>query len=206
MEIKKSATEYANNLQSNLNLPIQNENLAKNENATTQKEADIKESASKVDAKELMMQYTVQFQMSVSGNFLAQSGLNSGFGNFGNGENYANNLQKLFSSLDLSAIGYEGKPLRELSSDEAKELVGENGFFGITQTSDRIADFVIAGAREDIEKLKAGREGIIIGYEQAQKAWGDELPEISKKTLDRALEKIDKTLADLGVNVLEQDA
>lgn len=200
MEVKKSTSEYASNLQSNFNLPTQNEK------GLTQKEESIKESASKVDAKELMMQYTVQFQMSVSGNFLAQSGVNQSFGNFNGGENYSKNLQDLFSSLDLSAIGYEGKPLGELSQKEAQELVGENGFFGITQTSDRIADFVITGAGNDIEKLKAGREGIIRGYEQAQKAWGEELPEISKKTLDRALEKIDKTLADLGVNVLEQDA
>ena len=76
----------------------------------------------------------------------------------------------------------------------------------MAQTSSRIADFVLAGAGDDVEKLQAGREGIIRGYEQAQKAWGGELPDISEETLQKALEKIDKKLSELGVNVLEQEA
>ncbi len=41
--------------------------------------------------------------------------------------------------MSLKNIGYTGKPILDLTQDEAKELVGENGFFGITQTSDRVA-------------------------------------------------------------------
>ena len=33
--------------------------------------------------------------------------------------------------LDLLKLGYEGKPIEELSADEAKALVDENGFFGV---------------------------------------------------------------------------
>lgn len=54
--------------------------------------------------------------------------------------------------------------------------------------------------------MKAGREGIIRGYNQAEKAWGGNLPDISKETLEKALEKVDKKLASLGVNVLDQNA
>ena len=46
----------------------------------------------------------------------------------------------------LSGIGYEGKPIAELSQEEAAELVSEDGLFGIKQTSERIANFVINGA------------------------------------------------------------
>ncbi|NCD12016.1 MAG: hydrogenase, partial [Epsilonproteobacteria bacterium] len=40
----------------------------------------------------------------------------------------------------LADIGYTGKPLSELSQSEASELVSEDGFFGIAQTSERIAN------------------------------------------------------------------
>ena len=108
--------------------------------------------------------------------------------------------------MDLKSIGYEGKPIQELTQDEAKALIAEDGFFGVAKTSDRIADFVLAGAGDDVEKLKAGREGILRGYNQAEKMWGGNLPDISKETLEKALEKVDKKLASLGVNVLEQNA
>lgn len=114
-------------------------------------------------------------------------------------------LTSILNGLDLNAIGYKGKPLQELTSNEAKALIAEDGFFGIAKTSARIADFVIAGAGDDVEKLKAGREGVIRGYNQAQKAWGGELPDISKETLQKSLEKIDKRLTELGVNVLEEN-
>ena len=115
-------------------------------------------------------------------------------------------LNDILNGLDLKSIGYEGKPIQELSQDEAKALIAEDGFFGVAKTSDRIADFVLAGAGDDVEKLKAGREGILRGYNQAEKAWGGTLPDISKETLEKALEKVDKKLASLGVNVLEQNA
>jgi len=106
----------------------------------------------------------------------------------------------------LKDIGYDGKPIAELSKDEAAELVSEDGIFGIKQTSQRMADFVINGANGDEDLLRAGREGIIEGYNQAQELWGGELPEISQKTLDATLKIIDKEMADLGYNVIDTSA
>jgi len=106
----------------------------------------------------------------------------------------------------LSDIGYEGKNIGDLSQEEATDLVSEDGFFGIDQTSNRIADFVINGAAGDEEKLRSGRAGIIQGMEDAEAMWGSELPDISQKTMDAALEKIDKTMAELGYSILDQEA
>ncbi|MDE5603652.1 MAG: hydrogenase-4 component G, partial [Helicobacter sp.] len=148
----------------------------------------------------------MEFQMSISStsenNFNSQNGISLLEGSALNNSVKLNNI---LNGLDLNAIGYKGKPLQELTSDEAKALIAEDGFFGIAKTSARIADFVIAGAGDDVEKLKAGREGIIRGYKQAQKTWGGELPDISKETLQKSLEKIDKRLTELGVNVLEEN-
>lgn len=93
--------------------------------------------------------------------------------------------------MNLYDIGYTGKPIMNLSKDEATELVGENGFFGIKQTSDRVSDFVFGFAGDDLEKLQKGRDGIVQGFEEANKMFGGNLPEISYKTQERTLALID---------------
>lgn len=108
--------------------------------------------------------------------------------------------------LTLADIGYEGKPIADLSQDEAKALVADDGFFGITQTSQRIADFVLNGAGDDVEMLQAGREGILRGFDEAEEMWGGKLPDISYETINKAVEQIDAKLADLGASVLDTNA
>lgn len=181
--------------------------LKKDTTSEQEREQNIKEAAGKIDAKSLMTSYVVEFQMSinisVSTNFGGQSSV---IGGIGNALSNPDRLNSIINGLDLNSIGYNGKPLNELTQDEAKALISDDGFFGIPKTSERIADFVLAGAGDDVEKLKAGREGILQGYKQAEKSWGGELPEISQKTLEKALEKVDKKLASLGVNVLDTNA
>ena len=106
----------------------------------------------------------------------------------------------------LGDIGYEGKPIADLSQEEAAELVSEDGFFGITQTSERIANFVINGSGGDEDRMRAGREGMIQGFKEAEKMWGGELPEISQQTMQKAIEMVDKAMYDLGFSVLDTEA
>lgn len=157
-----------------------------------------------LNAKSLMVSYTVEFQMrvdiAVSVNFGGQSSV---IGGLKNALNHPKHLNQILDNLDLDSIGYRGKPLSRLTLEEVKGLIDDEGFFGVAKTSERIAEFVLAGAGNDVEKLKAGREGILRGYAQAEKAWGDVLPEISQKTLSKTLERIDQKLASLGVNVLD---
>lgn len=99
--------------------------------------------------------------------------------------------------LSLKDIGYEGKPITELSSEEATELIGDDGFFGIDKTSQRVADFVFNFAGDDLDILEKGREGIVQGFEEAEEMWGGELPEISYKTQAKTLELIDAKIAEI---------
>lgn len=101
------------------------------------------------------------------------------------------------NGLDLKAIGYEGKPITQLSVDEAKELVSDEGFFGITKTSERVSSFAINLSGDDVSLLKEARAGLVKGFEEAEKLWGGELPEISYKTQDRTLELVDKRINEL---------
>ena len=98
---------------------------------------------------------------------------------------------------NLYDIGYIGKPIMDLSPQEATDLVGENCFFGITQTSDRVSNFVFSFAGDDLEKLQKGRDGIVKGFEEANKMFGGNLPEISYKTQERTLALIDAKIESL---------
>ena len=169
----------------------------KDEKEVSKKQPDVSNLSAKEISNSYFLQYQKEITQSASSNLLAQGGLSF---------NVPENLSDILSGLDLAGIGYNGKALEELSSDEANELVSENGFFGIANTADRIASFVLNGAGDDIEKLKAGREGVAKGFEDARKIWGGELPEISQKTIEKTLETLDKKIAELGGNVLNVSA
>lgn len=115
-------------------------------------------------------------------------------------------VKDILNSIDFQSIGYTGKPIADMTPEEAKSLVSEEGYFGISQTSARLSDFVLNGGGNDLERLKAGREGIITGFNEAEKMWGGKLPDISYETLDKALAKIDERITALGGNVLDTTA
>ena len=66
------------------------------------------------------------------------------------------------------------------------EDISEKGYWGVEQTSKRMFDFASALAGDDVEKMKEMQKAMEKGYKEATKAWGQKLPEISKKTLDAA--------------------
>jgi len=120
---------------------------------------------------------------------------------------FDNNFEQDYTDFQsfLSDIGYTGKPIAELSQDEASKLVSEDGIFGIKQTSERIANFVIQGANGDEDMLRAGREGMLQGFQDAKKMLGGELPTISQKTIQAATQLVDKAMHDLGFSILDKE-
>ena len=104
---------------------------------------------------------------------------------------------------DKASLFYNSTPISELSFDEANELISDDGFFGIAKTSQRIIDFVMTGAGDDIDRLRAGREGILRGFAAAEKAWGGSLPGICCETIDKSIKAIDDRIAELGGNIME---
>lgn len=194
MEVQSSTNLALNAFKQNQNIGVNSKNQD-----TTQKEKSleetIKESAVKVSIS-MNAQY-ILFAMNASnitqGNTLSQASLNS---NQREVLDFLSGKESL-GGMNLKNIGYEGKPITELTQDEAKELVSENGFFGVKQTSDRVANFVFNFAGDDLELLQKGREGIIQGFEEAKKMFGGELPEISYKTQERTLALIDEKINSL---------
>ncbi|MDL0102603.1 hypothetical protein NYG95_08425 [Campylobacter felis] len=143
------------------------------------------------------MEFAQQSMNAIFGNTNAQAGVSNLLGG---------TAESILSKIDFAGLGYMGKSPLAMNQDELKELVGENGFFGVANTANRIADFVIQGAGDNLEKLQKGFEGMKKGFEEAQNLWGGKLPQISQDTINQALEKVSKRIDELGGQTLNLKA
>ena len=75
---------------------------------------------------------------------------------------------------------------------KAKEDISENGYWGVEQTSERMLSFAKALSGNDPSKGSQLLEAFKKGFEEATKAWGDTLPEISQKTYEATIQKFEK--------------
>lgn len=78
---------------------------------------------------------------------------------------------------------------------QAQADIAEDGYWGVNQTSDRIISFATALTGGDPDKIEEMRAAFQKGYEQAEKTWGGQLPEISQKTYDAVMKKFDDLAA-----------
>lgn len=74
---------------------------------------------------------------------------------------------------------------------QAQADIAEDGYWGVNQTSDRILDFAKALSGNDKSKAQELLDAFKKGFNQATKAWGGTLPDISQQTYDKVLEKFD---------------
>ena len=81
--------------------------------------------------------------------------------------------------------------LATLAPEEAQALIADDGYFGVAQTADRIVDFAIGAFGHDPNKLQQMKDAIDKGFREAQEAFGGALPEISQKTYETIMEKLD---------------
>lgn len=80
----------------------------------------------------------------------------------------------------------------EAAREKAKELISEDGYWGVKQTSDRIVEFAKAISGGDVTKADKLFEAFKKGYSEATKSWGKALPDISKQTYDAVEKKFDE--------------
>ena len=119
----KNSMDYTKDLQN----AMSSNPLKKDTTSAEDRNKSIQEAASNIDAKSVMTGYVVQFQMSITisseTNFSSQNGL---FGLNSSAMNDPFKLNDILNGLDLKSIGYEGKPIQELTQDEAKEALRKN--------------------------------------------------------------------------------
>ena len=98
------------------------------------------------------------------------------------------NLAEVFRNLEVD----------DETREQAQKDIAEDGYWGVEQTSDRMLDFAKALAGNDPEAAQEMLGAIKQGFEEAEKMWGEELPELSKKTMEVTLEKVNKWIEELG--------
>lgn len=86
---------------------------------------------------------------------------------------------------------------------QAQKDIGEDGYWGVKQTSQRLFDFASALAGDDPEKMKKMQEAMEKGFKQATKSWGGKLPGISQDTLAAANKLFDDYYNSKGVQTTE---
>lgn len=74
---------------------------------------------------------------------------------------------------------------------QAQRDIAEDGYWGVEQTSERLLSFAKALTGGDATKADEMINAIKKGFEAAAKAWGGELPDICKRTVDAAIKKLE---------------
>lgn len=74
---------------------------------------------------------------------------------------------------------------------QAQKDIAEDGYWGVEQTSDRIVEFAKALSGGDPAKADEMLEAFKKGFKQATGAWGRDLPDISNRTYDAVVKKMD---------------
>jgi hypothetical protein len=107
-----------------------------------------------------------------------------------------NMLKEQGIEYEIAGSGSVAIDIAELSQEEAQELVADDGYFGVEQTSDRIVNFALSLAAGDVNRLDAIKEGVENGFNEALEAFGGTLPDISYETYDAVLQKLDAWAAE----------
>lgn len=103
-------------------------------------------------------------------------------------EKYDGKLKDFFQNLKVD----------DATRTQAQQDISENGFWGVKQTSERAISFAKALAGGDPSKIKMLKQAIEDGYKAAEKAWGGELPEISKQTQEATLKGLEAWAKEAG--------
>ncbi|MCM1134641.1 MAG: hypothetical protein NC400_03605 [Clostridium sp.] len=82
---------------------------------------------------------------------------------------------------------------------QAQADIADDGYWGVSQTSQRILDFASALTGGDPSQIEKMRSAFLKGYKQAEKTWGGSLPGICQQTYDAVLKGFDKMAEDAKV-------
>ncbi|SET53268.1 hypothetical protein [[Clostridium] polysaccharolyticum] len=98
-----------------------------------------------------------------------------------------NTLKDLFQAIK------DGKAeIDPATVEQAKQDVAEDGYWGVAKTSDRFVAFAKALTGGDPSKADDMISALEKGFKEAEKAWGGELPDICKQTIEMTQEKLTK--------------
>jgi hypothetical protein len=79
----------------------------------------------------------------------------------------------------------------DLTPEKARELISEDGYLGVEQTSERIVQFALSVADSNPNRLTKIKANIDKGFQMAAEALGGILPDISMETYNAIMDKLD---------------
>jgi len=96
----------------------------------------------------------------------------------------------------------ENLQLNDAERAEAQALVAEDGFFGVSQTTDRIMDFARAmvGSNASPEQIEEMRSAVQRGFDDVARMFGgfDNLPQVTRDTHASIMSQFDDWAASAG--------
>lgn len=102
--------------------------------------------------------------------------------------------QATFGSVDDDFWKFLAKgdfTVDEETKAQAQKDIADDGYWGVEQTASRIFDFASALAGDDVDQMKKMQEAFTKGFKEAEKVWGNKLPDISYKTQDAVSKKFE---------------
>lgn len=97
------------------------------------------------------------------------------------------------AGTDIYALLREGKvQVDPETKAQAQKDIAEDGYWGVKKTSERLVSFAKALTGGDPTKADSMIEAVKKGFEEATKAWGGDLPEICRSTMDDAIGKLEE--------------
>lgn len=123
---------------------------------------------------------------------------------------FANMMMQTFQKQGITANQAKGNDFWKMIASgnftvdpqikaEAQEAISENGYWGVSQTSQRIFDFAYALAGDDVDKMKEMQAAVEKGFQQAGVTWGGELPSICGNTHTAVTKLFDDYYAQQGI-------
>lgn len=98
-----------------------------------------------------------------------------------------------FDDANMYQLLREGKlEVPEDVKQQAAQDISEDGYYGVTQTSDRLVSFAKALTGGDPSKADEMIAAVKKGFEEATKTWGGTLPDICSQTIDTTIAKLEE--------------
>jgi hypothetical protein len=111
-------------------------------------------------------------------------------------ESLRNMVEKLIlkqaGSIEAFKASGESLQIDEETRLQAQMAIAEDGEFGVNAVSDRIVAFAIAISGGDKSKLNTLKAAIDEGFQAVKDIMGGALPDISSKTYDEIMRKLDE--------------
>ena len=111
----------------------------------------------------------------------------------------SNNLMDLLKGLKNGTVKVD-----DATAAQAQKEIGEDGYWGVEQTSNRLVEMAKALSGNDPAKADKMIAAMEKGFKQATKAFGGELPSICRDTVDSATKKLNDWKADLSGSSVEE--